>query len=98
MLFVNHVTWCVNSVCHIWGKRDFKTDDNSKNNAVIAILAFGEGNHNTHHAFPNSSRHGLFKWPPDLSYWFIKFLELCRLAWDVDQYIPSKEAMDRKRI
>ena len=54
-----HATWAVNSVCHRFGSRDFKTRDESRNNLAVAMLTFGEGWHNNHHAFPASARHGL---------------------------------------
>jgi len=57
-----HVTWAVNSVCHVYGRQMFKTGDISMNNAVIGILAQGEGWHNNHHAFQDSVRHGLKWW------------------------------------
>merc|ERR1712032_1774827 len=52
--FVWHITWAVNSVSHVWGFKDWNTDDNSMNNWLIGILAFGEGWHNNHHAFAMS--------------------------------------------
>ena len=54
-----HCTWLVNSATHIWGSQRFVTDDDSTNNFVIAMLTFGEGWHNNHHAHPQSARHGL---------------------------------------
>ena len=90
ILLVHHVTWSVNSVCHLWGLRPYKSDDQSRDNVVFGILALGEGWHNTHHAFPTSARHGLRWWKLDVSYWFIRALALLRLAWDVR--LPTKEA------
>jgi stearoyl-CoA desaturase (delta-9 desaturase) len=54
-----HFTWFVNSVTHVWGYRHFNTGDDSTNNWWVAVVAFGEGWHNNHHAFPSSARHGL---------------------------------------
>ena len=59
MLLVNHATFAVNSICHMYGKRRFETDDESRNNTFIAILTNGEGNHNNHHAFPRMAYHGI---------------------------------------
>jgi stearoyl-CoA desaturase (delta-9 desaturase) len=56
-----HSTWLVNSATHLWGTRRFETADDSTNNPLIAVLSFGEGWHNNHHAHPTSARHGL-KW------------------------------------
>ena len=56
-----HCTWLVNSATHLWGKRRFQTGDDSKNNWWVALVTFGEGWHNNHHAYPASARHG-FAW------------------------------------
>jgi stearoyl-CoA desaturase (delta-9 desaturase) len=80
---VHHVTWSVNSVCHLWGGRPFRTADRSRNNFVFGVLALGEGWHNNHHAFPTSARHGLRWWQVDMSYWVIRALALLGLAWKV---------------
>lgn len=83
VFFAHHVTWCVNSVCHLWGSRPYASGDESRNNALVGVLALGEGWHNNHHAFPSSARHGLRWWQIDVSYWFIRALVVCRLAWQV---------------
>ncbi|WP_254509383.1 acyl-CoA desaturase [Anatilimnocola floriformis] len=93
ILFVHHVTWSINSVCHVWGQRPFKSSDESRNNAWFGILGLGEGWHNTHHAFPTSARHGLWWWQIDVSYIVIRSLEAFRLAWNVK--IPSQAAIAR---
>jgi stearoyl-CoA desaturase (Delta-9 desaturase) len=83
------VTLCVNSVNHLWGTRPYPTADESRNNPVTGVLAFGEGWHNNHHAFPWSARHGLRWWQPDLSWWVIRALEACGLAWRVRRPEPA---------
>jgi stearoyl-CoA desaturase (delta-9 desaturase) len=90
VFLVHHVTWSVNSACHLWGFRPYRTNDESRNNVVFGILALGEGWHNTHHAFPTSPRHGLLWWQIDLSYWFIRFLALLGIAWNLK--LPTKQA------
>jgi len=95
IFLVHHVTWSINSACHLWGRRPFQSGDESRNNALFGYLALGEGWHNTHHAFPTSARHGLRWWQFDLSYWVIRSLALLRLAWDVR--IPSDEMLAQKR-
>jgi stearoyl-CoA desaturase (delta-9 desaturase) len=90
VFLVHHVTWSVNSVCHLWGGRPYATGDHSRNNFVFGILALGEGWHNNHHAFPTSARHGLRWWQLDLSYWFIRGLALSGLAWKVRTAVPVK--------
>jgi stearoyl-CoA desaturase (delta-9 desaturase) len=83
VFLVHHVTWSVNSVCHLWGGRPFRTGDHSRNNFLVGVLSLGEGWHNNHHAFPTSARHGLRWWQIDISYWFIRGLALLYLAWKV---------------
>jgi stearoyl-CoA desaturase (delta-9 desaturase) len=83
IFLVHHVTWSVNSVCHLWGGRPFRNGDHSRNNFLFGILALGEGWHNNHHAFPTSARHGLRWWQVDVSYWVIRGLTLLGLAWKV---------------
>ncbi len=56
---LHHVTWSINSLCHTFGRRDYRTPDRSTNVRALSVLSMGESFHNTHHAFPNSSRHGL---------------------------------------
>jgi stearoyl-CoA desaturase (delta-9 desaturase) len=92
---VHHVTWSVNSVCHLWGSRPYRSDDQSRNNFVFGVLALGEGWHHTHHTFPTSARHGLRWWQIDVSYWVIRALALLGLAWNVR--LPTKEAQVQER-
>jgi stearoyl-CoA desaturase (delta-9 desaturase) len=96
VLFVHHVTWSINSVCHIWGSRGYDCADHSKNNVLFGILAFGEGWHNNHHAFPASARHGLKWWQFDISYITIRLMSLVGLASQIRT--PSKERMKAKEI
>jgi len=95
IFLVHHVTWSVNSVCHFWGRRPYRSDDQSRNNFLFGVLAMGEGWHNTHHAFPTSARHGLRWWQIDVSYWVIRALALLHLAWNVK--LPSKQAQGQVR-
>lgn len=90
VFLVHHVTWSVNSACHLWGRRPYASGDESRNNALFGFLALGEGWHNTHHAFPTSARHGLRWWQFDLSYRVIRLLALVGLAWKLK--VPSAEA------
>jgi stearoyl-CoA desaturase (Delta-9 desaturase) len=93
ILLGHHATWCVNSVCHLWGRRPYASGDHSRNNALVGVVALGEGWHNNHHAFPSSARHGLRWWQIDLSYYFIQLLVFCRLAWKVRLPTPHELAM-----
>jgi stearoyl-CoA desaturase (delta-9 desaturase) len=90
VLLVHHVTWSINSACHLWGGKPFACGDESRNNLLFGVLALGEGWHNNHHAFPTSARHGLRWWQIDASYWVIRGLELAGLAWNVK--LPAKAA------
>lgn len=96
IFLVHHVTWSVNSVCHLWGRRPFRTDDQSRDNVVFGVLGLGEGWHHSHHAFPTSARHGLRWWQIDFSYWVIKALALLGLAWNVK--VPTKQAQAAQRV
>jgi fatty-acid desaturase len=80
-----HATWLVNSATHLWGSRRFKTRDDSTNNWWVALLTFGEGWHNNHHAHPVSARHGLAWYELDVNWICIRTLQLVGLAWDVKQ-------------
>jgi stearoyl-CoA desaturase (delta-9 desaturase) len=93
---MQHVTWSVNSVCHVWGSRPFRSGDHSANNAAVALLSLGEGWHNNHHAFPTSARHGLFWWQFDPSYLTIRAMEKVGLAWNVR--VPNEAALATKRL
>jgi stearoyl-CoA desaturase (Delta-9 desaturase) len=97
IFLLNHVTWSVNSVCHTFGTRMFETSDRSKNNWLVGLLAFGEGWHNNHHAFPRSAFHGLRWWQFDLSAWVIRLLEWSGLAWNVWR-IPAERVAARSTI
>jgi sn-1 stearoyl-lipid 9-desaturase len=78
-----HATWLVNSATHIWGSQRFQTGDDSTNNFLIAVLTFGEGWHNNHHAHPTAARHGLRWWEVDMNWYGIQVLRKLGLAWDI---------------
>jgi sn-1 stearoyl-lipid 9-desaturase len=80
-----HSTWLVNSATHMWGSRRFLTDDTSKNSLWVAMLTFGEGWHNNHHAMPQSARHGLAWYEFDVNWYGICALRMLGLAHDVKQ-------------
>jgi stearoyl-CoA desaturase (delta-9 desaturase) len=91
-----HATFSVNSICHMFGRRDYRSRDESRNNWLVAMLVFGEGWHNNHHAFPASARHGLHRFQLDLSWWLIRGLERVGLVWNVR--VPTEAQMRRRRI
>ncbi|PWA37826.1 fatty acid desaturase, type 1, core [Artemisia annua] len=78
-----HVKFLVNSACHIWGNQVWNTGDLSKNNWWVALITFGEGWHNNHHAFEYSARHGLEWWQIDICWYMMVFLESIGLATNV---------------
>jgi fatty-acid desaturase len=78
-----HCTFLVNSASHGFGYQSFSTNDLSTNCWWVALLSYGEGWHNNHHAFPTSVRHGFTAWELDPSYWFIRLLKAFGLAWDL---------------
>jgi len=73
-------TWLVNSATHLWGRRRFDTGEDSRNSWWVALLTFGEGWHNNHHAHPTSARHGLRWYEIDFNWWGIRVLQLLGLA------------------
>ena len=75
-----HATWLVNSATHLWGKTRFETGDDSRNSWWVALLTFGEGWHNNHHAHPTSARHGLRWYEIDFNWWGIRALQFLGLA------------------
>jgi stearoyl-CoA desaturase (delta-9 desaturase) len=92
-LFVlHHVTYSINSICHVFGRRRFPTTDESRNVRWLSLLTFGESWHNNHHAFPTSARHGLGGWELDPAAMVIRALERCGLAWDVVTVSPERQA------
>ena len=78
-----HATWLVNSATHMWGSQRFITGDSSTNSFWVAILTFGEGWHNNHHAAPQAARHGLAWYEIDVNWYGISALRLLGLAWDI---------------
>ncbi|MGH9512512.1 MAG: acyl-CoA desaturase [Terriglobales bacterium] len=93
---LHHVTWSINSACHIWGSRPYKNGDMSTNNFLFGFIAVGEGWHNNHHAFPYSARHGLTWWQFDLPYLLLRFLEPTGFVSDLR--VPSIAAQRSKTL
>jgi fatty-acid desaturase len=80
IVFGLHATWLVNSATHMWGARRFATRDDSRNNWWVALISFGEGWHNNHHAHPTSARHGLAWYEFDPSWILITVLKFFGIA------------------
>ncbi|XP_010522172.1 PREDICTED: delta-9 acyl-lipid desaturase 1-like [Tarenaya hassleriana] len=92
----HHVTCLINSLCHVWGNRAWKTNDTSRNVWWLSVFSFGESWHNNHHAFESSARQGLEWWQVDISWYIIRFLETVGLATDVK--LPSQAQLRRMAL
>lgn len=89
MVVAYHSTWFVNSATHLWGYRNYKTTDESRNLWWVALMAYGEGWHNNHHAHPRLARAGHKWWEVDMTWWAISFLRRIGQANDVDDRLPG---------
>lgn len=91
ILVLHHVTWSINSVCHMFGRRPFRTNDRSTNVRALALVSMGEAWHNGHHAFPRSARHGVLPGQRDSSARLISWFE--QLGWARGVHWPRPEAI-----
>jgi len=78
-----HGTFTINSLSHLWGGRRYATEDDSRNNAVLAVITMGEGWHNNHHHYQVSARQGFFWWEIDCTYYVLRALAAVGLIWDL---------------
>jgi stearoyl-CoA desaturase (delta-9 desaturase) len=94
IFLLHHVTFSINSVCHFWGRRRFKTPDHSRNVWLMSLISFGESWHNNHHAFPTSAFHGMRRSEValDPGGWVITGLEKLGLAWKVVRIPRERQA------
>jgi stearoyl-CoA desaturase (delta-9 desaturase) len=93
---LQHVTWSINSICHTFGSRPFRTRDHSTNFAPLAIVSMGEAWHNNHHAFPTLARHGVDHGQLDGSAVLIRLFE--RAGWASKVHWPQPAVLDRRRV
>lgn len=100
MAFGNHLAYAVNSICHKFGSQPFATNDESRNNFAMGLLAFGEGWHNNHHADPQAAMHGHRAWELDPVFWIIRLLARLGLARDVvvRKSLPQRRLSEPLRI
>lgn len=80
-----HATFTINSLVHVFGRKRYTTGDESRNNAWLSPVTFGESWHNNHHHFPASARLGFYWWELDIGWYFLKTLEKFGLVWDLKQ-------------
>ncbi|HEY9817120.1 MAG TPA: fatty acid desaturase [Candidatus Obscuribacterales bacterium] len=94
LVLVWHATWLINSATHKWGYRRFEVSDNSRNLWWAALLTYGEGWHNNHHAHPNVAKAGLTWWEVDPTWWVIRGLQMMGIAKRVimPPDLPAKKA------
>lgn len=99
MVIVLHATWCINSVTHVWGYKTYDNDDDSKNLWWVAVITFGEGWHNNHHAYQKAANYGHRWWEFDLTYQMIRILKTLGLAWSVAPIpVKAQEILAKKRM
>ena len=84
-----HGTFTINSLCHTWGSRRFKTKDDSRNNFWLALITLGEGWHNNHHRFAVSAKQGFYWWEIDISYYLLKLMSKLGMIWDLNP-VPTR--------
>jgi stearoyl-CoA desaturase (Delta-9 desaturase) len=92
-----HGTFTINSLSHVWGGRRYATDDDSRNNPVLAFITMGEGWHNNHHHYQVAARQGFFWWEIDCTYYVLRALAAVGLVWDlhgVPEHIKAPDTND----
>ena len=94
VFLANQAAWCVGSISHMVGSRPFANRDDSANNWPVAVLTFGEGLQNNHHAFPSAYKHAMRWWEPDLSGWLLAVLAKAGIVWDLR--MPDRQTIDKR--
>jgi stearoyl-CoA desaturase (delta-9 desaturase) len=82
-VFLLHGTLMINSLAHVFGKRRFKTGDQSRNSLLLALITLGEGWHNNHHRFMHSVRQGFYWWEIDITFYVLKLFSWLGIIWDL---------------
>jgi stearoyl-CoA desaturase (delta-9 desaturase) len=90
-VLVYHVTFAINSLTHLFGSRRYDTEDESRNNFLLALLTFGEGWHNNHHHYQSSANQGFFWYEVDISFEILRVLNWFGLVWDLRR--PGAKAL-----
>jgi len=103
VVFVHHMTFCINSLCHWTGRRPYSSKTSARDSALMALFTFGEGYHNYHHEFQHDYRNGVKPWQWDPTKWTIRALQALGLAWNlrtVPEYriLQAEVAEQRRRL
>jgi len=93
--FLMHCTFFINSLAHVWGKRVYSTTDDSRNNWFLALLTMGEGWHNNHHRYMQSTNQGFFWWQVDVSYYVLRVLSWFGIVWEIKT--PPQRILDEAK-
>jgi len=95
-ILVYHATFTINSLSHLFGSRRYATDDDSRNNFLLALITLGEGWHNNHHHYQSSANQGFFWWEIDISYMTLLLFRCFGLVWDLRK--PGEKALTHRLI
>ncbi|MFC3195461.1 acyl-CoA desaturase [Marinicella sediminis] len=95
-VMLSHVTYCINSLAHVFGFRSYQTKDDSRNNFILAVFTLGEGWHNNHHCCPGSVKQGFRWWQIDLSFYVLFVMNKLGLIWDLKY--PNKTLLEKRLI
>ena len=91
-----HITFSINSLTHMFGRRRYVTKDDSRNSWILALLTLGEGWHNNHHYYKSSTRQGFFWWEIDVSYYVLRLLATLGIVWDLKE--PPRHIVEGNRV
>ena len=83
-----HSTFCINSLCHLIGRKRFDTGESSRNSFIMAIITLGEGWHNNHHHYPHCARQGFKWWEIDPTYYILKVLGILHIVREIKEPPP----------
>jgi len=97
IVMVYHSTFCINSVCHMFGKSTYDAESTAKDNWVTALVTFGEGYHNFHHRFPSDYRNGIRAYDYDPSKWLIRLMSKAGWAWNLNR-IPQQRILKARIV
>lgn len=91
-----HATFSINTFTHMFGRRRYKTTDDSRNSLILALITLGEGWHNNHHYYKSSTRQGFYWWEIDITYYVLKMLSWVGLVWDLKE--PPRKIRESNRL